>query len=146
MVKRKKDTHKQQLRKLARDSRAQGNYYQVKKADFNVMSRDAVFFIAFLADLEKRAKWDSNKRKKMFTGWMFCTIPYAEQELKMGRTMQNRIIRELIEKKFINTKLKGVPPKRFFYVYWENIEEAVQEYGESNHTGETLSEDEDFEV
>ena len=42
--------------------------------------------------------------------------------------MQDSVIAELTEKKFIRVKLKGHPPKRYFFVNWVGIERALYEY------------------
>ena len=112
-------------RRVARNARSKQSFFMLKKDDLKVMSMDAALVISLLADLEWRANSRKNSSGKEKC-WIFCTIPYMEKEIHLLRFRQDKAIIELTDKKFLKIQRRGSPPRRYFFVDWEKIEEAIQ--------------------
>ena len=116
------------LQTAAWSSRCSRKFIQLRKDDFKVMSRDAVLFISYLANIKQNHELDKDTKKLK---WIFSTIKTIEEKIKMGRRTQNRIIKELEAKEFLQITLRGKPAMRYFFVNWAEIELAIQDCGES---------------
>ena len=130
-------------RRVSRDARSKQAFFMLRKDDMKVMSTNAALFIALLADIERRANNGPKKLTKEIC-WVYCTIPYVAKELGIPRRAQDRSVSELEKKRFLKKTLRGNPPKRFFFVDWEKIEDAIQEtYGDRYNDEEEFFDDDE---
>jgi hypothetical protein len=56
----------------------------------------------------------------------YKTINEVEDEIGLSRHEQDAAIKILLSKNFIGLDKRGVPPKRYFSIYWEAIEKALR--------------------
>lgn len=56
----------------------------------------------------------------------YKTINEIEDEIGLSRHEQDAAIKILLQKSFIGLDKRGVPPKRYFSIYWEAIEKALR--------------------
>ena len=60
--------------------------------------------------------------------WIYKTIQEAEEETTLTRKAQDRAIKKLKALGLLETKLKGVPPKRYFKINNEKLLELIDNY------------------
>jgi len=63
-------------------------------------------------------------------GWFYLYADYIQKSLCMGRRPIDAAVKELEDMHFIETKRCGLPPKKYYRVYWETIAERLDALNE----------------
>ena len=92
-----------------------------------VMSRDAAWTLQRIINLGKKKPKKPRQRELWEKGWVFCSLNFLETKVKLKRNSQARVLKELVDKKFIKVKRFGMPARRFIKVRLLVIEQAIDE-------------------
>jgi hypothetical protein len=74
----------------------------------------------FLSDLISRREY-FKKKHSLKEGWFYNTMAATEEITNLSPHKQRRFIKDMINRKFIETKMMGLPQKQYFKINDENI-------------------------
>jgi len=95
------------------------NYHTFNREIARRIGLEAAIFLSEVID--KYCYFE--KKDQIVKGWFYLTIDAVEERTTLSRRQQDTAIDKLIELKFIETKQMGMPAKRHFRVFKENITE-----------------------
>ncbi len=107
---------------LLEEMYANGEWLQFKKTLRLIMQCDAACMLSFLMGESKRYK-----AYRHYEGWFYCTARQMEAETYTPQWQQNKLIRELKDKQFIETERRGIPPVRFIKVNFRLVHAKCKE-------------------
>ena len=93
------------------------NYYTLNKHVVKTLGIEPAFLLTILIEASDGLADEE--------GWFYQTIEKIGELTGIGRHKQDKIIKDLIESKFLEQKNKGVPCKRYFKINYEMIENLV---------------------
>ena len=93
------------------------NYYTLNKQVVKTLGIEPAFLLTILIEASDGLADEE--------GWFYQTIEKIGELTGIGRHKQDKIIKDLIESKFLEQKNKGVPCKRYFKINYEMIENLV---------------------
>lgn len=104
---------------------AQGSFYLINQRLIRFTECDLDSVIIF-SELLSQFNYRRQENLLDDEGYFYSTIDYVEQKLGMSEYRQRKAIGELEKKyKFISTKLKGLPKKRYFKINAENVLKVI---------------------
>jgi hypothetical protein len=94
-----------------------GNFFHFFRDYLKVMTLEEAVVLQSIVNMG-RGNSDS-------TGWIPCTADYLHKTLNIGRRCRDRAVSGLEEKEYLETKLSGVPAKKYVRVDLIRVEEAI---------------------
>lgn len=99
------------------------NYFIINRNLVKNLGLDSAVMIGELA-----SEYDYfQKHNELVDGWFYSTIENVEERTTLSKYNQNKIINDLKEKGIVETKLKGVPAKRYIKINEDKLEIFLQQ-------------------
>ena len=115
-----KKVSKSRRRALAR-LYADSSWFRFPRHFLSIMSWEEAGVLAFLMNVAYVCEAEVR-----YEGWFYCKMERFEKDLYILPRTQTRIVRKLKDRGFIETKMKGHPPKRYFRINYERIEDVIE--------------------
>lgn len=113
------------LRQLAQATLFKESFIHINRALLRALNGDAYASIV-LGELVSKYNYFKEKGD-LVDEWFFQTILDIESSIGVNEYLQRRALKSLEEKGFIQTKRRGNPPRRYFYIAFEEIARVVLE-------------------
>lgn len=98
-----------------------GGHFWLFPEDFlDLMSRDEALVLSAIINFA-----DQFNAISRYKGWFFLSIDRLKNKVRMDARTQQRNIKRLVERGYLKSKRVGFPPKRFFLVVTEKLDEDV---------------------
>jgi hypothetical protein len=99
---------------------AAGEWFMLPRAFLFAFTRDEAIALASLIDAADR--FLSIER---YNGWFYYTREKMQLETVMDKNVQDRVIKSLMDKGYIRKKRMGIPPRRFFFIEIDRINDSI---------------------
>lgn len=94
-------------------------WFRIPKIFVHQMGTDEAIMLAYLIFQSNRIK--AHERRKGWDGWFYCRLSQMEKDLQILPRRQQRILKKLKNKRLIGHCRKGIPPRRYFKIQYDQI-------------------------
>lgn len=89
-----------------------------------IMPEPMAIMMAYLINFARRCRAEQTGK-----GWFWCTVKSMEKQLRhLNRDAQHHRLKFLKENLFIDMEKRGNPPKRYIYINYDRLDEALSRY------------------
>lgn len=94
--------------------RYRSEFFPIYKDDLDILGKNLAFIFSIICDIYGA----SNKK------WVSMTVNEIEDKSSgiFGKTLQSRLIKELVKKELIYVKRRGMPAKRYIQINFDRME------------------------
>ncbi len=85
-------------------------------------------FLSCLINIHGMKIKEKRKKKEPPNAWFRCSIQTLENRLRLNQAAQRRLINLLKKKGVLQSRLQGLPSKRWLFIDYEKIAELITNY------------------